>query len=497
MQNEFEKYDALVIVKGSQDGPRQLMENVHGTIPLVGFHSIRMIFLRKFSRIRAAELFPKLNDLVVKLRGTNSLTQKLALVKEHDELHAFLKTLHYSGPFHITSKTLDKADLDLNSESEYDYIEDILIDLENRTITGNIAASTVGSFIRKHKEHQDLIKCIIDKDLRVRLGSKSILKAISSDNVDGDLPIALAEDMKKSNVKSRFEESLSAGEAWYASRKLDGIRCIAIISEDSAEKVTLKSRQGKDLNRLEHIRKAIAESVGKIEKDFVLDGELCLFEGADDPDLEGSKENFRKASGLVGSVSIKNETTNICFVAFDCIKKEEFLKKGASEPLRERLERLKRNFAENAHFKVLPQNLMTSEAEVQRMVEKSRSRGWEGLILRRDTAYVGKRSSDLIKVKDFYDSEFKVVGLETGSFRVIKDGLEISEEMLSSLTIEHKGNRIGVGSGFTMEERRNFMRMGNDLVGRKITVCYFEETVNKSTGLASLRFPVFKGFYTT
>ena len=48
-----------------------------------------------------------------------------------------------------------------------------------------------------------------------------------------------------------------------------------------------------------------------------------------------------------------------------------------------------------------------------------------------------------------------------------------------------------VGSGYSEEERSRFWNMRDNLVGRVISVQYFEQTVNSTTGIKSLRFPVF------
>ena len=60
--------------------------------------------------------------------------------------------------------------------------------------------------------------------------------------------------------------------------------------------------------------------------------------------------------------------------------------------------------------------------------------------------------------------------------RYVKDGEEVEEEMLSNIIIEHKGNDVGVGSGFTIEERKLFFNNPEQLVGKTVTIQYFEES---------------------
>ena len=51
--------------------------------------------------------------------------------------------------------------------------------------------------------------------------------------------------------------------------------------------------------------------------------------------------------------------------------------------------------------------------------------GWEGIMLRKDAGYKGKRSSDVLKVKQFHDAEYTVVAVENGPFRLIVYGKEV------------------------------------------------------------------------
>ena len=120
------------------------------------------------------------------------------------------------------------------------------------------------------------------------------------------------------------------------------------------------------------------------------------------------------------------------------------------------------------------------------------SLNWEGLMVRRDAPYESGRSKNLLKIKIFHDAEYKVIESIMGSQRVIVDEREVEEIMLSAVIIEHKGNRVQVGSGFSINERREYFKNPEKIVGKVITVQYFEETVDQS-GNNSLRFPVFKG----
>ena len=97
-------------------------------------------------------------------------------------------------------------------------------------------------------------------------------------------------------------------------------------------------------------------------------------------------------------------------------------------------------------------------------------------------------------VKAFKDAEYVVEDVEFGPFRVIKDGKEVEEDVMTNAYITHKGNRVSVGSGWSLEQRRQYKEHPEELIGKTITVQYFEETTDKD-GNISLRFPTCKFVY--
>jgi DNA ligase-1 len=92
------------------------------------------------------------------------------------------------------------------------------------------------------------------------------------------------------------------------------------------------------------------------------------------------------------------------------------------------------------------------------------------------------------------DEEYEVVSIDFKDHRIIKEGKEVVRPMLAQAYIQHKGFRVGVGSGFSQEERIHYYENPEELVGKTITVQYFEETRNQEGGI-SLRFPTVKHIY--
>ena len=117
-------------------------------------------------------------------------------------------------------------------------------------------------------------------------------------------------------------------------------------------------------------------------------------------------------------------------------------------------------------------------------------------MLRKNTFYEAKRTKNLLKVKKFLDAEYIVENVEFNTHRFIREGKEVSLPALSNVWIRHEGYEVAVGSGWTQEQRLYYNEHPEELLGKTITVKYFEETINKD-GKKSLRFPVVKCIYDT
>ena len=88
-------------------------------------------------------------------------------------------------------------------------------------------------------------------------------------------------------------------------------------------------------------------------------------------------------------------------------------------------------------------------------------------------------------MKKFFDFDLEIVDFEEGTGR--------NKGKLGAFVVDYKGNRVKVGSGFSDEERNEFWKNKEGLIGRVITVKYKEVTTDKKTGLESLQFPIYCG----
>ena len=132
---------------------------------------------------------------------------------------------------------------------------------------------------------------------------------------------------------------------------------------------------------------------------------------------------------------------------------------------------------------------ITGDEHFEYWSKMAAEKGWEGFMLRKNVGYEGKRTKNLVKVKKFFDAEYKVIDFDIDDHEVVINGRSETVPMLSQVWIEHKGHKVKVGSGWTHEQRLQYI--DGSIVGKIITVQYFEETKNQEGGI-SLRFPTVK-----
>jgi len=174
-------------------------------------------------------------------------------------------------------------------------------------------------------------------------------------------------------------------------KKLDGHRCLITCQEGE---IIAYSRQGKRIDAIKHI---IRYMDGRIPEGTTIDGELYC--------------HGHKLQTL--SSWIKREqpaTANLFFVAYDLISPERYIDRH------DELKGIVGNGDTGVSGKVvaLPYRPYESKEQTSIYFSQVRGEGFEGLMLRTDgRGYeAGKRSSSLLKIKEFFDEEFQVIGFE-------------------------------------------------------------------------------------
>lgn len=430
-----------------------------------------------------------LKEMVEELNRNNSTNYKKEVLAKYPNCKELLR-LTYSPfiQFNITSDVIKKNEgkemtvetgnvkwNNIATMNIYEFLEN----LYNRKVTGNAAIMLSMMFVEFNKLYKDLIYKIIDKNLETRISIKTINSIYPG--LIKTFNVALANKYEDYESKVDF-----INDTWFKSRKLDGVRCVAIKKGNS---VLFYSRNGKQFHTLDNLKQPLLDlSCLELDnRDMVFDGEACIMD-------ENGNENFQS---IMKQIRNKNHTIKKPkYIIYDCLTLEEFESKHSKVNFSDRYYlRLCKAFKNNKSDKIelLEQTLVNSHEELKSFLTYAVKKGWEGAMIRKDTIYKGKRSNDLLKVKKFFDDEYVVKDVKFDFNRIIdkKTGLERLEKMLANVLIEHKGNIVSVGSGFSHEERRYYYEHPEEILGKVITVKYFEETTAKN-GKNSLRFPTVK-----
>ena len=421
--------------------------------------------------------FQLISDFVEASNATNSNSDKLEVLKTYTQYESVCKALNYTydtyKQYGVTSANCKKNSDLMGHPNTYGSIFTLLDDLNNRVATGHTAIANVNRFVHENSIYADLIWNMIDRNLKTRSTASMINKVKPGLIPTFDVALAKAFDEKT-------QKKVDWNDCWFVSRKLDGVRCLTVIDENGEPKFF--SRQGKEFLTLDNLKTDI-KALGL--KNTVLDGEVCIVDGNGDEDF----------TGIIKEIKRKDHTIESPYYwMFDMLTMEEFSSKKSKTVFAERIANLQRISKMPSYFIGVLDQWIGSDKVFSEMMAESKAGGWEGLMLRKNETYKGKRSTDILKVKQMFDEEYIVVDLENDVHRVIVDGAEVEEEMLKNVIIEHKGNRVHVGSGFSHEQRRHYFANPNEILGKQITVQYFEESQSKS-GEFSLRFPVIKAVY--
>lgn len=326
-----------------------------------------------------------------------------------------------------------------------------------------------GTVICSSKEEEELYGKIICKNLPLGVDAKTINKVFPGLVPTFDVCLCEKYYDKPELVDGTREFAIST--------KVDGCRCIAMIEDGN---VKLVSRQGKMWEGLVEVEEELRNSGFN---NFVFDGELTI----DDFMKYPSKDVYKMTTKLISTKD--PEKRGVTLNVFDGMPLDEWKKQKCSQAYSERAFFLKSMLPEGSHVKYLGDIYVGKDVSKIEEYMKGivRKEDWEGLVIKfTDSKYEWKRSKNWLKVKAFDEMDLIVKRVEEGTNK--------NQNTLGALVCEIDHPKFGhieakVGSGYSDEERDRFW--GMNLIGRVISVQYFEVTENTSTHVKSLRFPVF------
>lgn len=326
--------------------------------------------------------------------------------------------------------------------------------VSRREYTGNKAIEYLeGLCTGKTKEVSDFIRMVIDKDLKIGMNAKTLNKVFPK--LIDVFEIMLAERENKEKFLLHFGKY-----PWvYFNEKIDGIRCIAKVSEDGT--VNFVSRSGKPIPEFltENIEKDLRSVPAFRGK--VLDGEIAS------KNFQDLQKVIMRKSADMDSMMIRNSCRMYVF---------DILMEGTLE------ERL-------VYVDMLPETVFVKKLKyykihsdfslIKDVAKRYIASGREGIIVKKpDAPYEGKRSFSWMKFKGKESLDLKVIRIERGEGKY--------SEVLGALVLDYEGKELHCGTGFTDGERLDLWEKRESIPGMICQISFMEKTNE------SVRHPVFE-----
>ena len=238
--------------------------------------------------------------------------------------------------------------------------------------------------------------------------------------------------------------------------KLDGVRCV--IQLDDKGEVYAYSRTGKPWLNIAHILKDLKPFFDQ-QPDVILDGELYNHDLRDDFNKIISLVRKTKPTDLDRSEAAK-------LVQFHCYDYA-----NTQEDYSTRMNNLVCSDFYSYCVKYVPTKMVYCYKDAKKLHKTNLNDGFEGSILRLDEPYQCKRSYNLQKFKDFYDTEATIVGYVPGKGK--RTGT-----LGKFLMIDDDGVEFGCppGKGYNYKMLADILDNVGDYIGKRATFTYFERT---------------------
>jgi len=338
---------------------------------------------------------------------------------------------------------------------------------------------TVGKNVGKKNETSPLEQCILETEKKRR---DKMEKENYSESFPGRERTASSEQQRKifPMLANKYEPNSATKKKQgivypcFVQPKLDGLRCVVYLDSDG--KPVYQSRTGGTFTVLQHLDASILRLFERTEKGTVLDGELYT-----------SQIPFEELAGIIKkktlSESDRAKIQAVEYHVYDVvIPNIEF---------KDRLTTLQNitlsspsssssSLSDNLVVFV-PTFLVQTVAEFKEKFAEFVEQGYEGIMLRNSAGLYQEnyRSNDLMKYKEFMESEYPIVSYREATGR---DAGTVIWECATP-----NGRCFHVRPRGTVEMRRKWFNDGSKYVGKQLTVIYQE-----LSELGVPRFPVGK-----
>lgn len=408
-------------------------------------------------------------SLFKQIQSTSSLNEKKVIINDNKDNELFKKCLKFLCDSNIqtglsTKKISKKVHPSNYSLAEF---EDVIQYLKTNNTGTDYDISMIQSFINEQsKEYRSFYIDLITKKFRLGCDKKVVNSVIP-----GLIP---SWDVQQAYPISEKNEPKD-GEWFALSQKLNG-------SNAGWKHGQLISRQGKPFTGLDHIIKDL-QRLPNIDN-FFLNGELIR----KNYDNLSDNDNFQLGTGIINSDD--SDKSCIKFVIYEILPVEEFEHGESKLTYRQRRTQLL-NPLTVAISRLNTDNLEvvpiiyegTDKSVIQPLLDKADKDGWEGLMLNKDTKWKNKRNNGILKIKSFKHADVRCTDIIEGDGKY--------KGTLGLIKCDYKGYKLGVGSGFTDEQRNYYWNNPDEIIGKIIQIKFKAETKNKDGGI-SVQFPIFE-----
>ena len=248
---------------------------------------------------------------------------------------------------------------------------------------------------------------------------------------------------------------------WYISRKVNGVRCL-IYYDGKQVRTSSRGATNYDLAIFHIINHPLVEKFFENHPSAILDGEVFKM-----------GLSLNQISGICRSQKTVDDGKDLQFYWYDIVDLEQ--------PFSERWKTMNewkqelqlsefdpyKSFSDSElHMQFLPQQLVSGFDNMKKLHDQWVSEGWEGAVIRDiNSVYKpGSRGNDWIKIKEYFETEYPIVGLAEG----------LREEDMCFILETPSSQRFNCKPMGDREQKQWYREHIDELIGKNLTIKYFE-----------------------
>lgn len=424
---------------------------------------------------RLADEIVYFHELFDHLQSTNSRIEKLEYIRQMPDEYKpswefILECLDGKHPFGYKMDVYGLCVFEgrVRFDTVKQLLEWLLLPNKNKDLSQENIFFYISSL---EKSEAMFVEPIVNRTLKLGIG-RSLL------------PLSETSPMLAKKFDENMFNKLSGNSLFYITEKLDGNRCIAYHDGIDWQFV---SRNGKPMY--------VKFDMSQFPESMIFDGEVMTRKQTELSiartncsiiQEQSSTKDFSEASGIINTHSYNKDVVyNIFDIIDNCSTYEQ--RRSILIELKKQLQSVQTDVRIIPILACVRKDSLEDAASY--WLQQMTSRGGEGVMINVGNAkYQHKRTTDLLKFKNMYTIDLKVVGLEYGTGKY--------EGMIGALQcIGEDGDKViacNVGTGLSDEQRLSWALDDEKILYKIIEVGYFSLSQEKGligTKYYSLRFP--------